>query len=201
MTMNSLKHRLLILLSAMAMTVLAAVAGTGTASAAVSDRDLYVAEARAAGLSTEKAAGLQNKVDAYLTKLDGKGTQVAPNQIDLGGAVLNVAVPGEKQPRELGAAAVPGEGPNSPYCKPTAHYYWFCAYQYANRGGDNVGMYTCGLPWDIPFYTTGSWENNQTPGTRPLLTFADGTQWRMPGAYSYQPSGVNWTPVSSIIAC
>ncbi|WUH88744.1 hypothetical protein OG900_38540 [Streptomyces sp. NBC_00433] len=180
------------------MMALATIAGSGTASAAASGRAGFVAEAREAGLSTKQATGLQSKVDTYLTKLAGKGTQVSPNQIDLKGAVLNVAVPGEGRPRQLGAVRPAVD--NAAQCSPTADYYWFCAYQNAYRGGDNIGMYSCGA-YPIPWFTTGSWENNQTRGTVPTAYFTDGSTWRMPGAYYYASAGVNWSPVTQIVNC
>ncbi|MGW1269058.1 hypothetical protein [Streptomyces sp. NPDC002491] len=57
--------------------------GAGAQGAAVaSSTDAgFTAQARAAGLSTDKAAALQAKVDDYLVKLRGRGKQVSPNQI------------------------------------------------------------------------------------------------------------------------
>ena len=42
----------------------------------------------AAGLSAGQASALQAKVDRYLARLAGRGKQVSPNQIDMGGARL-----------------------------------------------------------------------------------------------------------------
>ncbi|MEU0646013.1 hypothetical protein [Streptomyces umbrinus] len=176
-------------------TVLVAVTGTGAASAAVDDRAAFVAESRAAGLSAAQAAGLQDKVDAYLIKLSGKGTQVSPNQIDLGGAALNVTVPGEKRPRPLGDVTT-----NVIQCDVYADYKWFCAYQYEFMEGDNIGMYRCDV-YRIPWATWGSWINNQTEGTSPTAYFTDGSSWRMPPAYDRQDTGVHWQPVRSIRNC
>ncbi|MFV2118852.1 hypothetical protein ACE14D_10570 [Streptomyces sp. Act-28] len=189
------------LLSAMVMALLAAFAGAGTANATADGPAAVVEESRKAGLSAEKATGLQAKVDAYLTRLAGKGTQVSPNQIDLDGAVLNVAVPGERQPRQLGEPSVTAEGPNAAECVGGADYGWFCAYRYQNFTGDNIGMYSCGWARSIPWYTVGSWDNNQTAGTRPLLTFTNGTTWDMPAARSSQTTGVDWAPVRNIRPC
>ncbi|MGA5506104.1 hypothetical protein [Streptomyces umbrinus] len=178
-------------------TVLVAVTGTGAASAAVDDRAAFVAESRAAGLSAEQAVGLQDKVDAYLTKLAGKATQASPNQIDLGGAVLNVTVPGEKQPRPLGEATT---NDVNPYCIGRAQYLFFCAYQYQDFLGDNIDMYRCDY-YVIPWYTVGSWENSQTAGTRSRTYFLDGSSWLMRPAHSEQATGVDWAPVLRIRNC
>lgn len=183
------------------MMVLATVAGTGGAGAAGDGRAAFVAEARAAGLSTAQANGLQDRVDAYLVKLGGKGTQASPNQIDLNGAVLNIPVPGEDQPRQLGETTA--NGISATECVGGTPYGWFCAYSASGFGGANIGMYVCGeygipLSWDD---TSGSWRNNQTTGTRPLLTFDDGTPWRMPPAFSSVREFVKWGPVQKILNC
>lgn len=180
------------------MMVLATVAGTGGAGAAGDGRAAFVAEARAAGLSTAQANGLQDAVDAYLVKLGGKGTQASPNQIDLNGAVLNIPVPGEDQPRQLGETTA--NGVSATECVGQTPYGWFCAYKAEGFTGANIGMWNC-REYEIPWYTDGSWRNNQTTGTRPLLTFADGTPWRMPPAFSQVDSGVDWAPVWKILNC
>jgi len=178
--------------------VLLATVGQGTSRAAPPSAG-FAAQSRAAGLSAEQAAGLQAKVDGYLASLAGRGTQVSPNQIAVSGAVLSVTVPGEDGPRQLVAAS------HAEYrvavCHPGgAAYGWFCAFERENFTGDHVAMYNC-LDYFIPWYTTGSWDNNQTPGTRPLLYFSNGTWWYMPGAPSRQRSGVDWSPVAYIVPC
>lgn len=179
------------------MTVLTAVAGGGTASAST-DGAAFTAQAEAAGLSSAKADALQDKVNGYLVELKGQAKQVSPNQIDLGGAVLNVAVPGETQPRQLVA---PASGVLAVHqCNGPAYYEWFCAYQYENRGGDNIGMWNCGN-YLIPWASTGSWENNQTTGTRPVMHFVSIPSQTMPAAWAIQRTGVQWGPVNSITNC
>lgn len=172
--------------------------GAGAATAASSRSD-FIRQARTAGLSAGQAQALQATVDDYLVRLKGSGTQVSPNQISLKGGMLNVAVPGEDQPRNLVRnPAYPAAAAN---CRPSADYEWFCAYQYEYRQGDVVDMWECFREFIIPWSTFGSWENNQTRGTRPLLEFLNGSTWEMPGAYSNQLSGVGWSPVWSIIPC
>jgi hypothetical protein len=189
-------------------SVVAAVAGMLLCTPAGADaaQARFVAQAEASGLPAGKALALQAKVDGYLEKLHGHGTQVAPNQIDMHGAVLNVTVPGEVRPRQLGPA---GELTQYlPECYGGAADGWFCAYEYDTydsgdlTGPDVIGMWACDTYY-IPWTTTdGSWINNQTgPNTRPLLTFTDFTTWLMPAAWSYQVSGVNWNPVYTIKNC
>ncbi|WP_086850583.1 hypothetical protein [Amycolatopsis kentuckyensis] len=164
------------------------------ATAAESSSD-FVGQARAAGLSEEQAGGLQETVARYLSKLGDQARQVAPNRIELPGAVLNIPVPGEARPRALSAAAP------IPECQGGANYKWFCAYQGEYFGGAHIGMKQCGQWHVIPWSTTGSWENNQTRGTQPLLQFLTGSTWNMPGAYAVQRSGVGWSTVYRIMPC
>jgi hypothetical protein len=188
-----LRSKIGVFLGVVALAVLAVAASAGPASASTG----FTAQAEAAGLSAGKAGALQDKVDAYLVKLKGRGTQVAPNQIDLGGAVLNVTVPGEATPRQLGDFGVAGVT----QCNGSAQYGWFCAYQYDYRGGDNIGMYSCDnyfIPWSGPL---GSWENNQSRGTVPRMHYVDGTYGPLPAAYSIRLYGVWWDGVHSITNC
>lgn len=85
-------------------------------------------------------------------------------------------------------------------CLPTADYGWLCAYQYPNRGGENIGMHACGVYY-IPWVTVGSLDNNLPPGTPVVVTFTNGSTWVMPPSPSYTPTGVNWAPVRSIRIC
>jgi hypothetical protein len=158
----------------------------------------FTAQAEAAGLSAAKADALQDKVDGYLAKLEGQGKQVSPNQIDLGGAVLNVAVPGEAEPRQLVAPA--DSTLAVAQCDGRADYEWFCAYEFENLGGDNIGMWSCGNYY-IPWWSTGSWENNQTAHTKPKLYPTHGAVQTLPGAYAIQWTGVQWGGIQSITNC
>ncbi|GAA2664489.1 MULTISPECIES: hypothetical protein [Actinosynnema] len=185
----------LIALGAVAAAVVSLLLG-GTASA--SGEGAFTAQARAAGLTAEQAEGLQDKVDDYLREVGGK--QVAPNRIDLGGAVLTVTVPGEDRTRFLGEVGANVD--NAPECNGNwARYGWFCAYENERFSGNNIGMFYCGVYY-IPWITMGSWHNNQTTGTRPWLYFNNGQPpWHMPPADSQQASGVGWSPVSRIKNC
>jgi hypothetical protein len=178
--------------------LLATFTGPGVAGAST-DRSGFVAQARAAGLTATQATGLQAKIDDYLTTLDGRGTQVSPNQIDMKGAVLNVTVPGEKQPRQL---VEPTRAEyDVDYCVGGyAQPEWFCAYKYEQGEGDSIGMWAC-WNYSIPWFTVGSWMNNQTPGTMPRLYWTDGSSWLMPAAFSYDYDEVYWRVVKSITNC
>ncbi len=193
-----MRSRIVVALLAVLSLLPVALIGSGVANAEPSRPD-FVRQAQSAGLSAAQAQGLQAKIDDYLVRLGGRGTQVSPNQIDLKGGMLNVTVPGEAQPRNLVRnPAYPAADAN---CRPSADYEWFCAYQYEWRQGDVVDMWDCWVEFIIPWSTFGSWENNQTRGTQPRLTFIGGAIWDMPGAYSNQLSGVGWSPVFSIVPC
>ncbi|MFF9868147.1 hypothetical protein ACF1G0_22495 [Streptomyces sp. NPDC013953] len=155
-------------------------------------------------MSDRQAIALQDKVDDYLVKLRGRGTQISPNQIDMSGAVLNVSVPGERSPRQLVPAAAPEY--QATVCKDWSStwspvpYGWFCAYEYQWGSGDSIGMYACDN-YFIPFYSTGSWQNNQTTGTVPRLYYTSLDWSDMPAAFSMQGYHMNWSRVNSITNC
>ncbi|MDG4791734.1 hypothetical protein O7626_38590 [Micromonospora sp. WMMD1102] len=184
-------------LAVVAMALPAAIAVPGVAGAAA-DRSGFTAQARAAGLSVSQAAGLQAEVDAYLANLAGRGRQVSPNQIDMNGAMLTVTVPGEMHPRQFESSVpVPCD------TRSGVDYGYFCAYQKEWGAGAQIAMYNC-ANYPIPWQTVGSWINNQTTGTRPVLYFSTTPPrppWTMPPAYAVQLTGVDWTPVGSITNC
>ena len=156
----------------------------------------FVAQARHAGLSANQAAALQAKMDGYLAKTGG--TQIAPNQIDLYGATLFVALPGEAHPRDFtGGAAIQSTRPE---CSPRADYGWFCAYSGTYWTGDQIGMYACNQ-YNIPWSTIGSWDNKQTSGTKAV--FYDDLHrvyYTTPGAPTW--SGYfGWEPVAKVRNC
>ena len=149
----------------------------------VPSRPGFTARSRAAGLTAAQADALQAKADRYLARLDEPATQVAPDLIRLKGAELHLTVPGTTQ--------------RAPGCP----YYYFCAYSGERFTGDWILQKDCWVERYIPWTGHGSWINNQTRGTQPLLEFTNGDLWWMPGAYAQQATGVGWDPVFSITAC
>jgi hypothetical protein len=162
-----------------------------SASSAVTVPDLFAAQGRAVGLTAAKQKGLQGKIDAYLAELGPKAIQTDFDTITLPGSVLHVTVPGEARPPGLSAAA------------PACPYYFFCAYRDQYFQGDDWRFEdSCGLRTYIPWTGHGSWINNQTPGTQATISFWDGQpDWKVPGAYSQQASGVGWYPVDYFNPC
>ncbi|MFF3376052.1 hypothetical protein ACFYXF_24240 [Streptomyces sp. NPDC002680] len=153
-------------------------AGAGLASVLLA---MAAVVATVAGTGTASAAPVSGRA-AFVTEAHGAGLS-------------------DKQPRQLGDVGILAEGFGSTECIGGADYGWFCAYSGPNFTGERLGIYRCGVTWNIPWVSVGSWDNNQTAGTRPLLTFTNGSTWLMPAAHSIQPSGVDWAPVRSIRAC
>ncbi|MFC7532398.1 hypothetical protein [Actinoplanes sp. GCM10030250] len=149
----------------------------------VPSRPDLTARSRAAGLTAAQADALQVKADRYLAQLGEPATQVTPDVIQLKGAKLHLTVPGSAQ--------------RAPGCP----YYYFCAYSGPRFTGDWIHQEECWVERYIPWTGQGSWINNQTRGTQPLLEFNSGELWWMPGAYAQQATGVGWDPVFSITAC
>lgn len=181
--------------------VAAGVMSAATASAVPAEGQTdYRLQARSAGLTSAQAAHLDEQSDYYLTKLGGK--RVSLNQIDVNGtATVSIALPGEKHPRDFAAisgARLPGppcvEGSGAPY-------KYFCAFKNEYLTGDSIAMYKCGVKYGIPWSSVGSWENNQTPGTEPMMYYTNNGSERLPGAYSYRINGVFWVNITEIRAC
>jgi hypothetical protein len=150
---------------------------------------------RAAGLTAAQADALQAKADKYLAALGKDAAQVGPDKITVGGNVLLLAVPGEAHPRGLSSTADARLAISCPYT-------YFCAYSREWFTGDAFLLEDCNVGALIPWVSTGSWKNNQTPGTQPWLYFNTGQDpWHMPGAYAEQASGVGWSPVYGIDPC
>ncbi|MGC7094486.1 hypothetical protein ACPZ19_07475 [Amycolatopsis lurida] len=155
----------------------------------------FAAQGKDAGLTSAQISTLQAEADTYLAELGGK--QVALNQVELPGATIRIALPGEAAPRKLavGALDVNCDGGY-------ADYKHFCAYRGQNFTGTHIDMYACGV-YDIPesWVGPGSWDNNQTSGTVAKMMNDAGTViYKTPGAWSWDTSG-SWTPVDRMRNC
>ncbi|MEU6666036.1 hypothetical protein [Streptomyces sp. NPDC046727] len=159
----------------------------------------FIAQARAAHLSSAEANALQAKVDRFMGRVNG--TQVAPNLINLvGGGTVYVAVPGEPHFRDL----TPGDNTTTADpCAEPADYGYFCAYEGTYYTGSSIPMYAC-HSYNVPFIGPGSWDNNQSTGTRArMYTGRDGggsLSYTTQPAHSWDAVG-NWTPVGSVVNC
>ncbi|WP_405058723.1 hypothetical protein OG474_39165 [Kribbella sp. NBC_01505] len=160
-------------------------------AAAAEKAPSFTGQAVAAGLTSAQATWLQSEVDRTMARTGG--TQIAPNRIQLEGAVVNIALPGEQQPRTFGTAAAACS--NS-----TAPYGYFCAYKNVNYTGSYIAMYRCGK-YKLPgWVNNGSYLNNQTPGTRGFFL----NQYDVLYEGSSAPDSgnpYNWNPIWSIVPC
>jgi hypothetical protein len=175
------------ILVAVTLAVVATVSGAAHATAAPA----FAAQARTLGLSATQAADLQQEVAGYLGKLGG--TQVAVNKIDLGnGGFVLLALPGETYARDLERPSVRGAA--------SCPYLFLCAFKRTNFNGNIIAIIDCNVPENIPWFTTGSYVNNQTPGTVGTFHLTNGNDSRTGGAY-YQRTPWNWATTNSITAC
>lgn len=155
--------------------------------AASSDEE-FAAQARSVGLSDAQAKELQATVDEYMTKTGG--VQVAVNKIQVPGADIYVVIPGEEVARDISVQA-----PIS-----ACQYQHMCAYSGVNFTGSIIDMYSCGI-YSIPWVGNGSWDNNQTTGSRAQFRDINGNVgYTSPGAHSLDLNAP-WGWVYSIRNC
>jgi hypothetical protein len=133
-------------------------------------------------------------VDDYLVKTGG--VQTAANRIEYSGAILTVVLPGEEKVRDLSAKA--GVAPLAAGCT----YEWLCTWSGPNFTGSQLAFYYCNswtwIPWTG---TNGSWDNNQTPGTKMGIQARIGSRYYAFPAHNIQSYGVNWYNIFYISAC
>jgi hypothetical protein len=183
---------------ALAVTLFALLAGTSAASATAgtdSSQAGFAAQAKGLGLTSSQAKALQSKADGYLAKTNG--FQVSANKIRLdSGAVMTLALPGEKFARNLGAKATAGTQSAAYICG----YGHMCAYSGTFYSGDVIDMWACRY-YPIPWSGDGSWINNQTTGTVAwFINSSGGIGWASPGAFSFDDVAP-WGWVFSVNNC
>lgn len=126
------------------------------ASAEPTDGARFKADAVAEGLTSAEADALQMRVNRMLIQSGGR--QVAANKIVYNhGGYLLLSLPGEEYAREL----------DKPVGAPAAgcSHLWFCAYSLDNYRGDRLAQKNCSPNLQIPWFSWGSFENDQTWGT------------------------------------
>lgn len=164
-----------------------------------STKTRFIAQAQAAQLDSTAANALQAKVDQFTAKT--AGIQVAPNLISLpGGGTVYVTVPGEARFRDL----TPGDHETTvDPCAGGADDGYFCAYEGTYYTGSSIPMYAC-HSYNVPFRGAGSWDNNQSTGTRARMfsgyNGAGTLKYTTRGAHSLDAVG-DWTPVGSVVNC
>lgn len=159
--------------------------------ATASGASYFMSQSKSLGLTPAQAKALQAEAEVNVARTGG--TQVAPNKIDLGGATMTLAVPGEKYARDL-------TQPRSTRAAASCAHGHMCAYRGRNYSGNTIDMYRC-ADYRIPWATRGSWINNQTAGTRARFKSSDGVvRWTSPGAYSSDPDA-DWSWVHWVRNC
>ncbi|MER7211365.1 hypothetical protein [Streptosporangium sp. NPDC000239] len=157
----------------------------------------FAEQGRAAGLTEEQITTLQNSANLYLSTLGGR--QVALNKVVVDGkADVFIALPEEDAPRDLSPEA--GLVSASGCAGGKAAYGHFCAWREPGFRGTTIDMYSCGR-YPISLVGNGSWDNNQTKGTRARMYNKSGKLiYTTPPAHSRDSSG-DWTPVHSVRNC
>lgn len=185
---------LAVALFTLAVTTTAANASVGTAS----DRTDFAAQAKAAHLTSKQVTALNKEASRIQAKLGG--TRVALNVIDLNGkGTVRLVVQGEAYPRDLtSTAGTPAAARPNP-CLFYADYGHMCAYSAEYFQGNVIDMYTCSR-YAMPWGGYGSFDNNQTTGTRPVFFNSSGQGYLQDAARSYSYS-YSWFWVWSIDNC
>lgn len=185
------ERRLRRIFAAVAGTVVALLLLAGPASAS----DGFRAQALAAGLSPQQATSLQAEVDRQMAKTGG--VQTGPDVIDLrDGWTISVAIPGEAHPRVFNGTrpAIPADScPHEYFC-----IYAGLDYDGSVAAGTQFNLYYC---HDYPVnFGYGSWNNQETSGTKAVIINKDGTRYTTPGAPSSNPVW-NWALVADVKPC
>ncbi|MFD5570931.1 MULTISPECIES: hypothetical protein [Streptomyces] len=157
----------------------------------------FAEQARAAHLTAAQTSALKSEVNRYLMKTGGK--QVALNKIEVDGATLLVAIPGEDRPRDF--AAGKGTRAAADPCLTGAVYSgYFCVYSQEVYQGSYYYWYSCAKR-SMPWAGYGSWINDQTPGTRATFyNSSGGVAYTTPAPYSSDDS-YYWTPIWHVRNC
>ncbi|MET9606299.1 hypothetical protein ABZZ17_14675 [Streptomyces sp. NPDC006512] len=157
---------------------------TATDTASASARSVYAAQARGAGLTAPQAARLQQQVDAVLAK-DPAARQVSANRLTTAGGTLTLAAPGRPEARDLAA-------PDTALACGNGH---LCI---TDGRGDTYDFYRCGY-YDFWGIGDGTFNNNQTPGTRARFYNENGSErW---SNVAKDTGTASWTPVYHIRPC
>ncbi len=78
-------------------------------------------------------------------------------------------------------------------------YEYFCIYGGPNFTGKMYALYYC-HDYPVAFPGVGSWINNQTPGTRAVISYRDGSKYITIGAPEYSSSWY-WPSVADVKPC
>ncbi|MFD8204826.1 hypothetical protein ACFV2S_00225 [Streptomyces sp. NPDC059695] len=144
----------------------------------------YAGQAAAAGLSEKQTAELQRQVDSFLAR-DPQARQISANRLATAGGTVTLAVPGRSETRDLAS-------PETALACGDGH---LCI---TDGRGRNYDFYRCGS-YDFDGIGDGTFNNNQTPGTRARFYNSDGSErW---SNVAKSTGTASWTPVFHIRPC
>jgi hypothetical protein len=192
------RWRLVVALAGALFTVMATTAATSASTVSgISPQD-FAAQARAIHLTSAQTTALNAEVESIQDKMGG--TRVNLNTIVLNGKnSVHVAVPGEAHPRDL-TSVLGADAVSIDPCTGGADPGWFCAYDNPYYKGGYIQMYDCDwyyMPWGV----TGSWDNNQTAGTKAVMLDSNlNIGYVTPGARSTDDVAP-WSWVEYIVNC
>ncbi|OKJ68643.1 hypothetical protein [Streptomyces sp. CB02460] len=144
----------------------------------------YAAQARAAGLTERQAGALQRQVDAVRAQ-EPRARQTSANTLDIPGGTVTLPAPGQSETRRLASPGTALACGNGHLC-------------ITDGRGVNYDYYRCGY-YDFNGIGDGTFNNNQTSGTRARFYNSDGSE-----RWSHVAKGTgtaSWTPVFHIRPC
>ncbi|MFF4172183.1 hypothetical protein [Streptomyces sp. NPDC001744] len=173
------------LLAAAAALIAGSVLSAHASTASPTDqRAVYAEQARAAGLSGARAGELQRRVDAVLAQ-EPRARQISANRLATAGGTVTVAVPGLPGARDLAS-------PDRAVSCADGH---LCI---VDGRGYTYDYYRCGY-YDFTGVGDGTFNNNQTPGTRARFYNQNGSErW---SNVAKSTGTASWTPVFHIRPC
>ncbi|MGW1127989.1 hypothetical protein [Streptomyces sp. NPDC002526] len=152
--------------------------------AAPTGQQTYAAQTRAAGLTDEQAGELQRQVDVVRAQ-EPRARQTSANTLDIPGGTVTLPAPGQSETRDLASPRTALACGNGHLC-------------ITDGRGVNYDYYRCGY-YDFNGIGDGTFNNNQTSGTRARFYNSDGSE-----RWSHVAKGTgtaSWTPVFHIRPC
>ncbi|WP_426361943.1 hypothetical protein [Streptomyces sp. E-08] len=177
-------RKTLAIMTAAAALIAGPVLSAHATTAPAGQRAVYAGQARAAGLSEGQTAELRRQVDSFLAQ-DPQARQISANRIATAGGTVTLAVPGRSETRDLAS-------PETALACGDGH---LCI---TDGRGRNYDFYRCGY-YDFDGIGDGTFNNNQTPGTRARFYNSDGSErW---SNVAKSTGTASWTPVFHIRPC
>ncbi|WP_260696765.1 hypothetical protein [Streptomyces sp. 130] len=161
-----------------------ALSAHATTPAAPGGQQTYAAQARAAGLTDQQAGELQQRVDAVRAQ-EPRARQTSANTLAVPAGTVTIPAPGQAETRNLASPGTALACANGHLCitdgRGYTYDYYYCGYYEFDGVGD------------------GTFNNNQTSGTRARFYNSDGSE-----RWSHVAKGTgtaSWTPVFYVRPC